>query len=377
MIRSAVLITAAIFMSSSATASQLHGARAKNTIVRKFEAVTKPDYNLVEQEEDVFEPDDSAVAVCDMSLLLRGGEGRDQFVAALGDSLRTVGFAVLVGHGVDEEVTSSAPQQIEGFFQRHSMVTKRRFNAQRKGSVNQGYFGVAETSNIQPDMVEGWVFCRRAFRLEDNDECQTDALWPDPAKDEPFFRSLVAAYLPLVQPLASAILEYLGVDPHALDAQLRTPAFGLRLNYYPPLTESEATSGAGRMLGHEDMDLFTLLPRPSNDGLQVRNPTTGKWIRLRPPPGSIILNCGDYLQRICNDLLPSTTHRVATPAADSPSRRVARTSSPLAIYIRERDVLSVLPGLGEPKYEDVTAIDFHVGVMAKYYGEAYRQTGED
>ena len=69
--------------------------------------------------------------------------------------------------------------------------------------------------------------------------------------------------------------------------------------------------------------------------------------------------------------------KLKTPAADSPSRRVARTSSPLAIYIRERDVLSVLPGLGEPKYEDVTAIDFHVGVMAKYYGEAYRQTGED
>ena len=40
-------------------------------------------------------------------------------------------------------------------------------------------------------------------------------------------------------------------------------------------------------------------------------------------------------------------------------------------------MLSVLPGLGEPRYEDVSAIDFHVGVMAKYYGEDYRQTGED
>ena len=356
--RSALFSWALLFLWAlgRASASQLDGTRAKNTIVRKFEAVTKPDYNLVEQEEDAFEPDDSAVAVCDMSLL-DTAEGRLQFVAALGESLRTVGFAVLVGHGVDDQITAQAPQEIESFFTRHDMATKRRFNAQRKGSVNQGYFGVAETSNLQPDMVEGWVLCRRAFRLEDGDgsspPCSADALWPDAERDEPFFRSLVAAHLPLVQPLASAILEYLGVEPHALEARLRAPAFGLRLNYYPPLSDCDVASGAGRMLGHEDMDLFTLLPSPSDDGLQVRNPTTGKWIRLRPPPGSIILNVGDYLQRICNDVLPSTTHRVAAPAADSPSRLVPRTSSPLAIYIRERDVLSVLPGLGEPKYEDV------------------------
>ena len=45
-----------------------------------------------------------------------------------------------------------------------------------------------------------------------------------------------------------------------LDVELTNPAFGLRLNYYPPLSEGDIASGAGRMLGHEDMDLFTLLP---------------------------------------------------------------------------------------------------------------------
>ena len=131
------------------------------------------------------------------------------------------------------------------------------------------------------------------------------------------------------------------------------------------------------MLGHEDMDLFTLLPRPSHDGLQVRNPVTGRWVRLRPPPNSIVLNVGDYLQRISNDVLPSTTHRVATPAADDPIRHEARTSSPIAVYLREHETLSVLPNLGAPKYGDIQAIDFHVGVMSEYYGEEYRRTGED
>jgi len=91
----------------------------------------------------------------------------------------------------------------------------------------------------------------------------------------------------------------------------------------------------------------------------------------------LIPQVGDYLQRISNDVLISTTHRVAVPPPDDPHRGEARTSSPIAVYLREHDMLRVLPGLGEPRYEDVTALDFHVGVMSKYYGEDYRQTGED
>ena len=164
-------------------------------------------------------------------------------------------------------------------------------------------------------------------------------------------------------------------DPHALDAQLDRPAFGLRLNYYPPVTDEDLASGAGRMLGHEDMDLFTLLPRPSHDGLQVRNPVTGRWVRLRPPPNSIILNVGDYLQRISNDVLPSTTHRVATPAADDPIRHAPRTSSPIAVYLREHETLSVLPNLGAPSTA-TSRPSASVGVMSKYYGDVQAH-GED
>ena len=150
----------AVFLATAAGSA----VTTKNTVVRRFEGVTKPDYHLVEQAEDTFEPDDSAIAVVDLSLLLHGtAEERERFVSSLGDSLRTCGFAVLVGHGVDEALAAQAPEEIESFFTRHSMATKRQFGARRKGSVNQGYFGVAETSNLQPDMVEGWVFCRRAF----------------------------------------------------------------------------------------------------------------------------------------------------------------------------------------------------------------------
>ena len=84
------------------------GVHSTNTVVRKFEGVSKPDYHIVEQQGDPFEPDDSAISVVDVRLLFGDSDERKRFVAALGESLRTIGFAVLVNHGVDKELTNQA-----------------------------------------------------------------------------------------------------------------------------------------------------------------------------------------------------------------------------------------------------------------------------
>ncbi len=80
-------------------------------------------------------------------------------------------------------------------------------------------------------------------------------------------------------------------------------------------------------------------------------------------------------QRITNDVLPSTTHRVVPPE----DQREVRTSFPMASYVRENEVLEVLPipSLGVPKYPPIRAIDFHTSVMSKYYGDDYRKSGTD
>ena len=189
-----------------------------------------------------------------------------------------------------------------------------RFRAERHGSVSQGYFPIEETSEIHPDLVEGWVWCRRAFDVPDERGApfRAEDYWPR-AKYERQFRRLVLAHEPLFKPIAQAMFQGLGCDPHLYDRKLTGTNFGLRLNYYPPMTAEQDRSGAGRLLGHEDVDLFTILPATRTDGLQVWNHRSGKWVRLRAPEGSIIINTGDYMQRISNDRLPSTTHRVGKP----------------------------------------------------------------
>src|SRR5260370_7524172 len=115
------------------------------------------------------------------------------------------------------------------------------------------------------------------------------------------------------------------------------------------MTGAQDRSDAGRLLGDEDVDLFTILPATRVDGLQVWNHRSGKWVRMRAPLGSIIINTGDYMQRISNDQLPSTTHRVGKPS-DRSHLSTPRVSFPMAVYVWEHELLAVLPRLADPNY---------------------------
>jgi isopenicillin N synthase-like dioxygenase len=350
-----------------------HGVEAVSREYERSDQVQRPqDYHLAEDAAtDAFD-DEFEIRTCDMRAFFEGGEaGKAAFAQELGTAMREIGFAILVGHGVDPALHEAAPARVIDVFTRPTLQEKLRHSSQRVGSVKQGYFPIKETSDIHPDLVEGWVFCRRAFDLgaERAEPFRERDFWPlDGA--EPFFRRVVLAHEGLILPITQSIFRYLGVDPHLYDRKLTRTNFGLRLNYYPPIADADDRSGAGRLLGHEDVDLFTILPAPDVEGLQVLNRRNGKWVRLVAPPGSIILNTGDYMQRITNDILPSTTHRVSKPR-DPSLRTRTRVSFPMAVYVWEDALLEVLPGLPDPKYEPIKAITFHTRTTAKFYGDGH------
>ena len=328
-------------------------------------------YRLAEHDCDEFD-EDYEIACLDFEPFLRGNDAdKARFAGEFAGALGEIGFAVLTGHGVDPALYDRIEEQVAGLFTSTPLEEKMRFRAERYGSVNQGYFPIEETSDIHPDLVEGWVWCRRAFDIAQQRDgaFRPEDFWPR-AEYEPQYRPLVEAHEPLFKPIAQAMFQGLGVDPHVYDEKLMQTNFGLRLNYYPPMTGEQDESGAGRLLGHEDVDLFTILPATRVDGLQVWNHRSGKWVRMRAPKGSVIINTGDYMQRITNDRLPSTTHRVGKPT-DRSHRSTARVSFPMAVYVWENEILEVLPGLGEPKYPPLKAITFHTRSTSKFYGDDY------
>ena len=345
---------------------------ALNREFEKYDQVRKAHtYRLAEHESDEFD-EEYEIATLDFEPFLRGGEkDKADFARRFGSAMQEIGFAVLVGHGVDPSLYDDMHKEVLDLFTSTPLTDKMRFRAARHGSVSQGYFPLEETSDIHPDLVEGWVWCRRAFDIPQHREAPFEAAdyWPR-ADYEPRFRRLVLAHEPLFKPIAQAMFMGLGVDPHVYDDKLTGTNFGLRLNYYPPMSERQDSSGAGRLLGHEDVDLFTILPATRVDGLQVWNHRSGKWVRMRAPYGSIVINTGDYMQRISNDRLPSTTHRVGKPT-DRSHLSVPRVSFPMAVYLWEDELLEVLPGLGEPRYPPIKAIAFHTRSTSKFYGDDY------
>ena len=348
-----------------------HGIHASSAEYSRYDQVGKPDYRLAETADsaDVFD-DEFEFATCDLGRYLHGDAGdKQRFADELGAAMRDIGFAILEGHGVDPSLFDAADAWVEDFFTTTALASKMRFRAARHGAVSEGYFPIEETSDIHPDQVEGWVFGRRAFDLDRDQRApafDAAALWPR-TEFEPRFRQLVEAESALFLPVMQSILQGLGIAAHAFDARLTRPDLGLRLNYYPPLAGPEQT--AGRLLGHEDVDLFTLLPAPRIEGLQALK-RDGRWARLSPPAGTIVLNTGDYLQRLSNDILPSTTHRVGRPR-DPDQQQRSRVSFPLAAYLRPDELLEVLPGTGAPKYEPIKVITFHTRTTAKFYGDDY------
>ena len=349
------------------------GVHATSTEFARYDQVDKKQrYHLAESAEDAFD-DAYEIKTCDLGRWLAGGpQDRRAFARELGEALEGIGFAILEGHGVPPSLWDEANAKVLELYRSTSVEDRSRYRAQRFGSVNQGYFPIKETSDIHPDLVEGWVFCRRAFDLEGTPGYREQDFWPRPGF-EPLFRRLCLAQEALIRPVMQSLLTHLGCDPHLYDARLTATNFGLRLNYYPPLSEADDRSGAARLLGHEDVDLFTFLPAPEVEGLQVLNRRNMKWVRLRAPRGSIILNTGDYMQRISNDVFPSTTHRVAKPR-DPAQRTQPRVSFPMAVYLWEDEMLEVLPGLAPPRYEPIKALHFHTRSTSKFYGDDYAVT---
>eukprot|EP01133_Synstelium_polycarpum_P010704 gene10704-12449_t len=98
----------------------------------------------------------------------------------------------------------------------------------------------------------------------------------------------------------------LGLPRDTFDDPLHHQASLLRLLKYPPMDPTSENISCGP---HTDYGYFTMLYQDSVGGLEVKN-AKGDWIKATPMEGSLVVNIGDLIQRMTNDLYVSTTHRV-------------------------------------------------------------------
>jgi isopenicillin N synthase-like dioxygenase len=118
-----------------------------------------------------------------------------------------------------------------------------------------------------------------------------------------------AACLTLSRRLVKIFALSLDLPEDYFDSRTTYPGADGVFNYYPPRTEEEKNKNSVGLGSHTDLQLFTLLWQDLTGGLQVLN-REGQWIKAVPVEGTIVVNIGDFMMRLCNDMYKSTVHRV-------------------------------------------------------------------
>ena len=286
-------------------------------------------------------------------------ETKAAFVKELGKAYEEIGFVAVKNHGLSDALCNELYAQVKGFF---TLSKEEKEAYEIKGLAGQrGYvsFGKEHAKNKnEGDLKEFWHFGQT---VEDNDPIKEE--YPDNVQvnELPEFNAVGReVYQKLEETgreMLRAIALHLNLDENYFDAKIHNGNSILRPIHYPPITHEP--KDAVRAAEHEDINLITLLMGASADGLQVLN-KSGEWISVTALPDQIVVNVGDMLQRLTNNKLKSTTHRVVNPPREKWS--TSRYSIPFFLHPRSEVSLNCLPSCiseSNPKnFSDITAGEY-------------------
>lgn len=255
----------------------------------------------------------NTIPTVDLADFLSGDEIRKQkFVNTLGKAYREVGFVAVRNHGVNKNNIDDFYDVVQHFFSLPETIKRKYEIAGLAGQRGYTSFGKEHAKgSTSADLKEFWQFGQTVM---DNAEIKNEYPENVNVKELPNFNLLgVALYKNFEnsgRELLRAIALFLGLDENYFDDKIHNGNSILRAIYYPPITKEPAS--AVRAEQHEDINLITLLVGASADGLEVMS-TEGNWVPVKTAPDEIVVNVGDMLQRLTNNVLKSTTHRVVNP----------------------------------------------------------------
>jgi len=300
------------------------------------------------------------IPVVDLNDFVNGQEAsKRHFVNEIGKAFEDVGFVAVKGHGVTQQLIDDYYAVVKQFFAL-PVETKRKYEIPELAG-QRGYtsFGKEHAKGSEaPDLKEFW---QMGQTVEGED--MPAEHYPDNVRvmELPAFfdlgNQLYKAFETSGRHLLQAIGIHLEIGEFYFDRHVHNGNSILRAIHYPPITQEP--ENAIRAEQHEDINLITLLVGASADGLQILN-HLGIWIDVSVPEGSIVVNVGDMLQRLTNNKLKSTTHRVVNPPKEKWG--TSRFSIPFFMHPRSEMPLNCLASCISERhpvaYEPITAGDY-------------------
>lgn len=289
------------------------------------------------------------------------GHDPEGFAQAFGASFRSFGFAVLTDHGIDPKLIDTAWKATRQLFELPEEAKRRYYSAELAGQRGYTPFGTEIAKDAaHVDLKEFWHVGRdlpAGHRFRDH---MPNNIWPtELAEFEAIFTAMYAAFDRAGNQLLSAIARYLGLSPDWFADKVEHGNSVMRLLHYPPIPADAPGIRAG---AHGDINLITLLLGAEEGGLQLLT-RQGEWLSIAPPEGALVINVGDMLERLTNNQLPSTIHRVLNPPPER--RHIPRYSMPFFLHLASDVLIETLPGCIDADHPNlypspITANDFLV-----------------
>jgi isopenicillin N synthase-like dioxygenase len=270
---------------------------------------------------------------------LAGGDA-NAIAQALGDSFKTYGFAKVVDHGLDPQLARDAWRLSRELFDLPESEKRRGYDSAIAGQRGYTPFKTEIAKGADHhDLKEFWHVGRTMPVDHPLAGQMLTNIWPESVPEfRAVFEQLYADFDRVGARILSYIAIYLGLPEDWFADKINVGNSILRLLHYPPIEGD--TEGCIRAGAHEDINLITLLLGAEEAGLQILRPD-GSWMDVSPPEGGLAINVGDMLQRLCNHMLPSTTHRVVNPSGER--GKYSRYSMPFFLHLNSDYPIATLP----------------------------------
>jgi isopenicillin N synthase-like dioxygenase len=289
---------------------------------------------------------------------------RKAFINQLGDAFHDIGFVGVTDHGIPKSLIDDFFVAAKKFFALPEDVKRKQ---EIPGAAGQrGYTAFGKEKAKQSKVAD----LKEFFQIgQETAGMSAEERNPRVAEVPEFMELGMQLYRQFEEKgnsLLRAIALHLELPENYFAGYTKDGISILRAIHYPPISSEPAS--AIRAEQHEDINLITLLVGASAGGLQLQN-AKGEWQEIVPENDEIVINVGDMLQRLTNNYLKSTTHRVVNPPREEWYK--PRLSIPFFLHPRPEMQLNVLDSCvtadNPQHYPDTTA--------GEYLDERLRQIG--
>ena len=247
------------------------------------------------------------IPVIDLAGLLDGTD-KTGVAHAVTHALSSSGFMYVKNHGIDPGFVTRVFDVTRAFFDL-PLDDKMALHISNSGPALRGYIEVFG-ENTAPEKTKALKEC---FDIGPEREAVSPFFGPNPWPAAlPDFATLTYEYHQQMVGLAKVMLRGIALSldlPEDYFAdKTRDPISIQRMLHYPPQDKvvDESVMGIG---AHTDYGNLTILAQDDVGGLQVMN-RDGDWIEAPPIPGTFVINIGDLIQRLTNDVYLANLHRV-------------------------------------------------------------------